>query len=73
MNITKINDLLGQVRVKLESLDPNAQEEGMQTINGNASHGKAVSMANARVANLVSKAQAGNKYHPKATGTKKRK
>lgn len=73
MNITKINDLLGQVRVKLESLDPAAQEEGMQTINGNASHGKAVSMANARVANLVAKAQKGNKYHPRATSASGKK
>lgn len=73
MNITKINDLLGQVRVKLESLDPDSQEEGLQTMNGNASHGKAVSMANARVAHLVAKAQAGNKYHPNATGSNRRR
>lgn len=73
MNIQKINDLLGQVRVKLESLDPQAQDEALVTINGNASHGKAVAMANSRVANLVSKAQAGNKYHPKATSASGKK
>lgn len=73
MNITKINDLLGQVRIKLESLDPNSQEEALVTINGNAGHGKAVSQANKRVAHLVSKAQAGNKYHPKATGANGKK
>lgn len=68
MDISKVNDLLGQVRVKLESLDPN--NEGIEVI-GNKSGGS-VSTANGKMANLIAKLAPGDRK-PKATGTSKRK
>jgi len=65
MDISKVNDLLGQVRVKLESLDPN--NEGIEVI-GNKSGGS-VSTANGKMANLIAKLA----RKPKVTGTNKRK
>jgi hypothetical protein len=70
MDISKVNDLLGQVRVKLESLDPNAAEEGIEVI-GNKSGGS-VSKANGKMAHLIAKLAPGGRA-PKATGTSKRK
>ena len=69
MDISKVNDLLGQVRVKLESLDPNHAEEGMEVI-GNTSGGS-VSTANGKLASLISKLAPGG-HKVKATGTNKR-
>lgn len=68
MDISKVNDLLGQVRIKLESLDPN--NEGIEVI-GNTSGGS-VSTANGKLANLIAKLSPGDRK-PKATGTSKRK
>lgn len=70
MDISKVNDLLGQVRVKLESLDPNHAEEGIEVI-GNKSGGS-VATANGKMASLIAKLAPGDRK-PKATGTSKRK
>lgn len=68
MDISKVNDLLGQVRVKLESLDPN--NEGIEVIN--AATPGSVSTANGKMANLIAKLAPGGRK-PKATGTSKHK
>ena len=68
MDISKVNDLLGQVRVKLESLDPN--NEGIEVISNTS--GGSVATANGKMANLIAKLAPGDRK-PKATGTSKRK
>lgn len=70
MDISRVNDLLGQVRIKLESLDPDHTEEGIEVIGSTS--GGSVSAANGKLANLIAKLSPGDNK-PKATGTSKRK
>lgn len=71
MNVSKINGLLGQVRIRLESLDPNAAEEGIEHMSPGSS--KSIKGANDRVGFLMSKLTTGrNKANKvRATGTSK--
>jgi hypothetical protein len=73
MDISRVNDLLGQVRLKLESLDPANTEEGIETMS--PSSGGSVSTANAKLAHLMAKLTTGrsDKNKVKATGASKRK
>lgn len=73
MNIVKINDLLGQVRVKLESLDPNVTEEGLQHMS--SVDPKSIPTANSRVKDLIGKLTSGRSKanEVRATGSKKQK
>lgn len=68
MDISKVNDLLGQVRVRLESLDPNNTDEQIQTMT--SADPKSLSTANGKLANLIAKLSPGGRK-PKATGTRK--
>jgi hypothetical protein len=70
MDISKVNDLLGQVRVRLESLDPNNTDENIQTMN--SVDPKSLSTANSKLANLISKLSPGGRK-PRATGSGKRR
>ena len=72
MNISKVNDLLGQVRVKLESLDCGATEEGIQEMP--VGGGKSISAANGRLNHLMGKltANRGKANKVVSTGSKKR-
>lgn len=71
MDISRVNDLLGQVRIKLESLDP--ANEGIETMS--AANGSSVSAANGRLAHLMAKLTTGrsDKNKVRATGTSKRR
>jgi hypothetical protein len=73
MDISRVNDLLGQVRIKLESLDPENTEEGIETMS--PASGGSVSAANGRLAHLMAKLTTGrsDKNKVKATGAGKRK
>jgi len=73
MDISRVNDLLGQVRVKLESLDPANTEEGIETMS--PASGGSVSAANGRLAHLMAKLTTGrsDKNKVRATGSSKRK
>jgi hypothetical protein len=73
LNITKINDLLGQVRVKLESLDPNVQDENIKV--ATSADPKALPTAHKRTADLLSKLTKGRSKanQVRAYGTKPQK
>jgi hypothetical protein len=72
MNISKVNDLLGQVRVRLESLDPNNQEENIHQMT--SADPKSIGAANSKLTHLMAKLTAGRSKSTKvrATGTSKR-
>jgi hypothetical protein len=73
MDISKVNDLLGQVRLKLESLEPGSAEEGIETMS--TASGGSVSAANGRLAHLMAKlgANRSDANKVKAAGAGKRK
>lgn len=69
MNISRVNDLLGQVRMRLESLDAESMDEGIQQMD--ADDPRSVPSANKRVAHLMSKLTTGRSKSNRvvATGT----
>lgn len=73
MDISKVNDLLGQVRLRLESLDPARADEGIETMSPDTPG--SVSAANGKLASLMAKltANRSDKNKVRATGTSKRK
>lgn len=72
MDISKVNGLLGQVRVRLESLDPSNTDEQIQTMN--SVDPKSLGAANSKLTSLMAKLTAGRSKATKvrATGTSKR-
>ena len=75
MDINRVNNLLGQVRVKLESLDPANLEEmaelEMQVANGYDTDGSTAEVAKKRLQNLLDKlgANRSDSNRIRATGT----
>ena len=78
MDINRVNNLLGQVRVKLESLDPANLEEmaelEMQVGDGYDTDGETVDIAKGRLQHLLDKLSANrsdsNRVRATGTGTK---
>jgi hypothetical protein len=73
MDISRVNDLLGQVRIKLESLDPTQADEGIETMSADSAG--SVGVANGKLAHLMAKLTTGRSgtNRVRATGTSKRK